>query len=318
MRGRPGSNRSYDRGPAPAWLQLLEDGYLRYLTRRGRRPRTLLAYGYELQDFAAWLESTGIRSLAELRRSHIEEWQDDVASRKRPKTQQVAASALRGLLKWCADQELPMPNPMLYLRVDSPRSQEGTPRPIPRRDFEILQTALAEPDFADISRLRARALFWILYSSGSRIGAVLSLNRDSIQDRSASIIQKGGRSHLLLFSDLAVRSVSDYLSVRVDDNPALFIYHSGARPGEPGRAGKRLAASPADMAWNVLGRALGIGHFSSHQIRHTTASTMLRNHVDGIVVARVLGHVGMGTIMNYADVDLEQRREAVDRLAVGA
>jgi integrase/recombinase XerD len=318
MRGRPGTNRSYDRGPAPAWVQQLEDGFLRYLTRRGRRPKTLRAYHYEIQDFAAWLEGTGIASLAELKRSHIEEWQDDVASRKRPKTQQVAASALRGLLKWCADQELPMSNLMLYLRVDSPRSQAGTPRPIPRQDFEILQKALAEPDFADIRRLRARALFWILYSSGSRIGAVVSMNRDSIRDRSASIIQKGGRPHVLLFNDLAVSSVSDYLSTRVDDDPALFVSHSGARLGEPGRAGTRLSICHADLAWNVLSKSLGIGHFSSHQIRHTTATTMLRNHVDGIVVAKVLGHRGLATVMGYTDVDHDQRRAAIDALGIGA
>jgi site-specific recombinase XerD len=101
----------------PAWIQALLDGYLRYLNRRGRRPKTLEAYRYEIQDFAEYLNLAGVASLPDLQRSHIEEWQDDVASRKALKTQQVASTAVRGLLKWCADQDRPMSNPMLYSEV---------------------------------------------------------------------------------------------------------------------------------------------------------------------------------------------------------
>jgi site-specific recombinase XerD len=316
MRGRPGSNRSYGRGPMPAWLQLLEDGYLRALHRRGRRPKTLQAYHYELQDFFQFVTDAGVSNLLELRRPHLEQWQDEVASRKALKTQQVAATAVRGLLKWCADQELAMANPMLYLRLDSPRVPSSDPRPILRHDLKIIQEALMQPDFANMIQLRTRALFWILFSSGSRIGAALSMNRDSIHDRSARVIQKGGRPHTLMFNDLAVASVHDYLGARTDDDPALFIGHHGA--GRSQRAGGRLTIGRADATWALLSQALGVGRFSSHQIRHSTATTMLRNHVDGIVVAKVLGHRGLATVMGYTDVDQDQRRAAIDALGIGA
>ncbi|HXJ49711.1 MAG TPA: tyrosine-type recombinase/integrase [Candidatus Acidoferrum sp.] len=300
----------------PAWLQLLEDGYLRYLTRRGRRAKTLLAYHYEIQDFAHWLSDAGVGSLEELRRPHLEQWQDEVATRKALKTQQVAATAVRGLLKWCADQEMPMTNPMLFLRLDSPRVPSADPRPIPRKDLDVIHEALKRPNFENIVQLRTRALFWILFSSGSRIGAVLSMNRNSIQDRGARVIQKGGRPHTLMFSDIAVESVDDYLRARTDDHSALFIGHHGA--GRAQRAGRRFTVAAADVRWALLAKSLGIAPFSSHRIRHSCATTLLRNHVDGIVVAKVLGHRGLATVMNYSAVDDEQRREAVDALGIGA
>ncbi|MHB8611190.1 MAG: tyrosine-type recombinase/integrase [Candidatus Dormibacteraceae bacterium] len=300
----------------PAWLQQLDAGYLRYLTRRGRRPKTLLAYHFEIQDFAHWLSAAGVNSLLELRRAHLEQWQDEVSTRKALKTQQIAASAVKGLLKWCADQEMPMANPMLFLRLDSPRVPTADPRPVPRQDLEVIQKALAEPDFADVIQLRTRALFWILFSSGSRIGAVLSMNRDSITDRCARVIQKGGRPHTLMFSDLAIQAVDDYLHARTDHDPALFIGHHGV--GRSQRSGRRLTIGRADATWALLSKSLGVAPFSSHRIRHSCATTMLRNHVEGVVIAKHMGHRGLATLMGYTEVDEEQRREAITALGGGA
>ncbi len=295
------------RGPMPPWLEPLVDGFLRSLTRRGRRPNTGRAYMYELRDFGEWLNLAGVQSLPELTYSHIEEWQDDVQARKATRTQMVAATAVKELLKWCAKQELAMSNPMLYLRVESPRVPQLTPRPIPLRDLQAIQEALKEPDWRDVLKLRTRALWWLLYSSGSRVGAVLSLNRDGIHDGAALVIQKGGGRHTLLFSELAERAVRDYLSVRSDDNIAMFI----GFPTKDRRPGERMTPTSVDCAWNRLARELGISHFSSHSIRHTTATTMLRQRVDSLVIAKHLGHRGLATIQGYAEVALEARREAM-------
>jgi site-specific recombinase XerD len=289
---------------------LREDGYFRALTRRGRRAKTLRAYHFELQDFGEWLNNAGVQGLVDLRRSHIEEWQDDVAARKAPKTQQVAATAIKGLLRWCADQELSMAHPMLYLRVDTPRIPPALPRPIPLRDLQTIQEALREPVWTDLLRLRTRALWWLLYSSGSRIGAVLSLNRDSIHQGEVVVTQKGGSSHTLIFSELAIRATQDYLKMRTDQEPALFIGHRT----EYRQPGRRLTISAADTTWKRLAVELDVRHFSSHQIRHALATAMLRHGTDSLVIAKHLGHRSLTHVMNYAEVAMEQRREAIAAL----
>lgn len=290
----------------PDWMQPLVDGYFRSLTRRGRSALTRRAYWYELRDFGQWLTVAGVGSLADIQRHHVEEWRDELDGRKAARTIQVATTAGRGLLRWCANQDdLEMSSPLLWQRVEAPRLPRLMPRPIPPEDLQRLQAALAEPAFTDIMQLRSRALFWLLFSSGSRISPVLGLNRDSIKDTSATVVQKGGSKHVLLFSELAVSAAEDYMQARVDDDPAMFVGHPAIRKGS------RLTHGGADTAWNRLAAELGIGHFSSHSIRHTCATTMLRRRVDSLIIARHLGHRGLTTIAGYAQVDLEQRREAV-------
>ena len=122
------------------------------------------------------------------------------------------------------------------------------------------------------------------------------------------MVQKGGSKHVLLFSELAVSAAEDYMQARVDDDLALFLGH----PHRVGCAkGSRLTHGGADTAWNRLAAELGIGHFSSHSIRHTCATTMLRRRVDSLIIARHMGHRGLATIAGYAEVGLDQRREAV-------
>ena len=286
-------------------MQPLVDGYFRSLTRRGRSALTRRAYWYELRDFAQWLTGAGVTSLLDIQRHHVEEWRDGLDGRKAPRTIQVATTAVRGLLRWCEDQELPMSSPRLWTRVEAPRLPRLMPKPIPPEDLQRLQEALAAPDFTDIFRLRSRALWWLLFSSGSRISPVLQLNRGDIKDGAATVTQKGGGRHVLLFSELAVGAVEDYLRARTDDDPALILSHP------PIRKGSRLTHGGADIAWNRLSRELGIAHFSSHSIRHSCATVMLRRRVDSLVIARHLGHRGLGTIANYAEVALEDRRAAM-------
>ena len=303
---------SYERGgPLPAWLPPLIEGYLRSLSRRGRRPGTLRAYRFELADFGNSL--LDVPGLPALLRSHVEAWQDGMVERKAPRSQMVAAAAVKGFLKWAADQELELSNAMLYLRVASPRIPHGVPRPISAQDLAAIQRALAEPDWTDLLQLRARALFSVLFSSGSRITAVLSLDRDSIRDGSAVVMQKGGGTHTLLFSVEAVQAVSDYISRRTDSHPALFVTH-GARLMGPTReiaSATRLGSGDANVGWKRLSAQLDIARFSSHQIRHTCGTTMLRHGVDGLVIAKHLGHRSLNHIANYAEVVFDQRRAAM-------
>lgn len=299
--------RSINTSPQPFWWTELSESYLRSVVRRGRRPNTRRAYSYELADFGRWLNRVGVLTLQDLTRGHIEAFQDDQQGLKAPRTRMVAATALRGSLRWAADQELALSSPNLWLRVTMPRVPEMQPRPIPQKDLALICRYFERSDL-DLFRLRARALFWLILSSGARISEALSLTRASAAENTISVIQKGGSIHQLVISETAQIACADYLRARVDRAPALFIMHAHGQPLEP------LSIKRAQRAWDDLCTELDITRFTSHQIRHSCATELLRQGVNPLVIAKHMGHHGLATIRGYAQVDLDERLNAMRML----
>jgi integrase/recombinase XerD len=276
---------------------------MRSLSRRARRPNTLIAYRNELEDFGCWLLEERVGSLPELKRTHIEMWQDDLHDRKALSTRGVAATALRGLLKWAADQELELSSPTLWLRVATPRVPPPLPRPISLRDLTVIQAALADPDPRQLWRLRTRALFWLIYSSGARVSEALSLMRGSFDGDSAVILQKGGRKHTLVISKRARAAIEDYEAARIDQLPCLFA--STEYSNAP------LRKREVQESWDLLAAALDVSRFTTHQLRHSCATAILRETGDVLLAAKHLGHRSLQAIQGYAEVAMDKRRHVV-------
>jgi site-specific recombinase XerD len=241
--------------------------------------------------------------------SGIERWQDYRAGVVVPGTQQVSASAIRGALRWAATQEPPLCAPTLWLRLTTPRTARLLPRPIPRADLETILEALGPPEPRELVRLRTRALFLLILSSGARITEALSLDRGQLQNGSAVVIQKGGSEKLLVVSAAAEVAIADYLAARTDNGRALFGLH---RPGSEKEDPIRLGHQGAQWQWTYLCQDLGIKRFTNHQVRHSCATELLRQGVDSLVIAKHLGHRGLGSIAGYAEVGLASRQQMLE------
>jgi site-specific recombinase XerD len=235
----------------PQWWRHMCAAYLAHLHRKGRRPNTLLAYGYELLAFGRWLEQVAIADVDQLTGGHLERFQDWRASTIKPKTQQVSATAVRGVFKWAATQEPPLSSPALWLHIVMPRVGRPLPRPIPRADLDKLLAAFQHrPEPNDLVALRTRALFLVILSSGARISEALSLDLGQLQDRQAFVVQKGGGEKLLVISEMAEEAVTDYVAARSDTCPALFVSH------DPDQPTARLSRkSSAFLALRAIGSA---------------------------------------------------------------
>jgi len=299
----------------PPWFRDLCASFLRYLVRKGRRPNTAKTYTYAFGDLGAWLDGEGIADAEHLTGSALERWQDTFATTHKASSQHVYAAAARSALKWAAMQEPPLAPPTLWLRLVIPRTPHLLPKPIPQRDLGQLLLALAPfptieaPTKQYLERLRTRALFFTILSSGMRIFEVLSLDRDQLQDRTATVIQKGGVEKLIVVSKAAEVAIADYLDARADSCDALFVHHDRVRERDT-----RLSPSGARTGWNNLCTELGIRRFTSHQIRHSCATELLRQHVDSLVIAKHLGQRGLGAIAGYAEVGLAERHEFLEVL----
>ncbi len=288
--------------------------FLATLRRRGRAPNTIDTYQYGLRSLTAHLAASGCLEVGQMTRRHLEEWQDLLLLRDlAPKSRDVACTGVRAWLKWLSQDDL-VPGSLLRA-VEQVRVPRRLPRPIPPVDLARIQAYLwpRRPDATERA-LRDRALFTLLLVTGARISEALSVRRADIGlDRPVIVTQKGGGEKELLVTPTVYVRLVDYLGVRTDDLPDLWVT---AESGPRHALGRRQV----QPIWAELSKAVGVPSWTSHRVRHTCATEMARLGLPALVIADHLGHANLETLPNYAAVAGAQREHAaavLERLLTG-
>jgi integrase/recombinase XerD len=142
------------------------------------------------------------------------------------------------------------------------------------------------------SGYRFRAMVETLIATGMRISEVLALDRNSInfEAKQAAIIGKGNKQRTVFFTDRALDWVQQYLTLRKDTNPALFVSGKGTRlaPDTVGAMFRRMRCR-TDLEKKV----------TPHVLRHTTATNLLRNGCPIGFIKEILGHSDLMTTCRY-------------------
>lgn len=286
-----------------ATISTLVRDYERHLVRRTRSPNTLRTYRYASDEFTAHLNRYGVTTPAELGREHIEGWMDSLIDRGlKPGTRGVMAGWLRGFLQW-ASMRTDTLQPNLWMSVGKVTVPPRLARPLEPGDVRKLIAYfnfMREPKAID---RRDKALFLTLFTTGLRISEVLQQRRRDAR-RLTVVRQKGSKPRTLEIHPLVQRAVDEYLAARSDDHPALWVtYKSNSPVSELEPAGVR------ELFRKVAKRA-GVPIFTTHQLRHTTASQLFDEGVPEGVIADYLGHGDLDSVRGYIDIR-NRRREAM-------
>lgn len=152
--------------------------------------------------------------------------------------------------------------------------------------------------------------------TGQRKSAVIGLRWDKINWREgeATIINKGGGNHTFPLSPAAVQLILE--QPQVDECPFVFTYvcerPAPKRKDRPARAkGKRYPFSEGGWArkWYKALKDAGVSDFRFHDLRHTTATRIMRASGNLKAVSGLLGHTDIRTSSRYAHVQKEDLRE---------
>lgn len=205
-------------------------------------------------------------------------------------------SALRSVLRFLAMEglcEVSLDQAVLSVAGRAPL----LPRGIGSTDVERLVAAC---EGTSAIELRDRAIVLALCRLGLRGGEVLGLRLDDIDWRSGVIVVrgKGGRRDRLPLSEEVGGALAAYLAARprVEDR-AVFLRQSAPLRG--------LAETGSLRA--VMERACaraGIAYVNPHRLRHTVATSMLRQGVPLNDIGQVLGHQATAVTATYASVDV--------------
>lgn len=145
--------------------------------------------------------------------------------------------------------------------------------------------------------IRDLAIIDFLASTGVRVGKLVKLDIKDInfEERSCIVFGKGSREREVYFDARTKLHLEKYLSLRKDDNPALFV--SLLSPYD------RLEISGVEIRLKKIGKELDLQRVHPHKFRRTMATKAIDKGMPIEQVQRLLGHAKIDTTLQYAMVN---------------
>ena len=191
-------------------------------------------------------------------------------------------------------QHLIATNPMQF--ITAPKAKNALPRVLSAQEIDQLtSTELKTPQ-----DIRNRAITELLFSSGLRVGELISLNLGDISFdmREVRVVGKGDKERVVPVGRVALAAIEQYLAVRSYFKPrdnALFV----------NRLGTRLNVRTVQTFIKEAAKNTGLtGTVTPHKLRHSFATELLNHGADLRLVQEMLGHSNLGTTQIYTHVDL--------------
>jgi integrase/recombinase XerD len=264
---------------------------------RGAARNTLLAYGRDLADFAAFAAARGERP-AQASAATLHAYMAGLQLSPRSAARRL--SCLRQFFLFLLREGV---------REDDPTTLLETPR-LPRRLPKFLSESEVDGLLAACAVLPGRhgalaeAAFQLLYSTGLRVSELLGLPRLALTGRAELLYikGKGGRERMVPLSAPARAAALALMA----ESPASRYLFPGRNPAKP------LTRQGFDIVVREAAMAAGIdpARLSPHVLRHSFASHMLARGADLRSLQMLLGHADIATTQIYTHV-LHERLAAL-------
>lgn len=145
---------------------------------------------------------------------------------------------------------------------------------------------------------RNHAMLETLFASGMRISELINLRRNQIDHSGRIFIEgKGKKQRFIYLTERAQKHIHNYLALRDDESPYLFIPKRGANAGN-----KLKHISPNYLQAKIkhYRELLGINvPTSAHSLRHGFATYLAEQGANPAAIQILLGHESLETTTRY-------------------
>ena len=201
-------------------------------------------------------------------------------------------------------------------RILSVPFKRTSTRAIQHLELDEILAVLATVDSKTCSGPRDLALLSLMFNTGARVSEIVDLRTDDLQIATApSIVLRGkGRKERIcpLWPETVhlLERMLEQRGVKPGESAALFLNHRGIKLT---RFGVRLILKKYFHKAAKSQPTLKDKRLHPHSLRHSTAIHLLRSGVDLSTIAHWLGHASVNTTNKYLFVDLEAKREAIEK-----
>ncbi len=292
-------------------LSAAVDAFLAYASvERGLSPRTIEAYGRDLERFTRHLARAGVRAPSEVERKHLAAFAtaleaEGLGARSRARALSATRRWLRHL-GTLGSLDLDRTDHLIHPRFESP-----LPRTL-RPDETAAMIEAIDPSTP--LGLRDRAMLETLYGAGLRVSELVSLPLGGYDGRSGllRVLGKGRKERIVPLGAPAVEAIDAYLEAARPQ----FARASSAETDAVflSRRGRAMTRQNYFLRLREIARAAGLASdaVSPHVLRHAFATDLPAGGADLRAVQTMLGYAYLSTTQVYTHVSRRRLRETVE------
>ncbi|MBT4277744.1 tyrosine-type recombinase/integrase [Candidatus Falkowbacteria bacterium] len=295
-------------------IQKLITEFLEYLEiERGVSLKTIRNYKFYLERFVGFLEITSPSQITLESVKRFRLWLNRQKNFKgdtlKKSTQNYHLIAIRNFLKYLARLDIKSLAPE---KIELSKLGERIVEFLIKEDLERFLEAPLKTDNLSIIKKRDKAILELFFSTGLRVSELASLTKESINLKrdEFTIRGKGDKPRIVFLSEVAKKYIKEYLDIRPDMSPYLFVRHDKASKRIQNQEDNSLTPRSIERLVQKYARLAGITKkVTPHTIRHSFATDLLYNGADIRSVQSMLGHSSITTTQIYTHITNRQLKE---------
>lgn len=286
--------------------------YLTHLRSMGAPYYTIKGEKYGLTSLAKFFEREKVWHIEEITRDVMGAYQEDIAFRLTAKGTLLAFSTQEKLIiiakafgRYLKEKDLLVHNPAEHLKP--PRRSKRLPRVILSPDE--MNALVRTPDKQTRQGYRDRMILEILYDTGMRRSELANLKIPDM-DLNAGYVHirsgKGDKDRVVPLSQRVCRMVQNYIAfvrpdyIKAEDSGYLIL----------NRSGNKMVPNGVYVVVKRIGECSKIKkNITTHTIRHTCATHMLRNGAPIRYIQEMLGHESLESTQIYTRVTINDLKQ---------
>ena len=281
----------------------LED-YLEYLKyQKNYSDYTIKNYGSDITQYLEFIRQQNL-SFKEIEYKHIRLYLMYLKEDKKETNSSIdrKISALKGFSKYLTNEGYIDNN--IFSLVNGLKKEKKLPRYF---EYNELEELFNVPDIRTPLGQRDRVILELLYASGIRVGELVNIKKNDIdqKDKSITILGKGNKERLVRYGQYCAEMLHLYLNdgynkLNIEDTNYIFLNNNGKPITERGIR---------YLLDKIIKNTSVKKNISPHMLRHSFATHLLNEGCDLLTVQKLLGHESISATQVYTHVSTDRLKE---------